>query len=211
MKYCSFIILCALFLTANTAFAEGLPANPWAAKKEIINDTVLHVSRDELVRSEPVQHNNTGCNDMQELQNIAASIKEKWQQNSQVQPQENNYNNNNDDSVSTLDAVKALDTLSRYMNRNNQSDNNSANDNNTSPDFSVLKQKFSGFSAQNQAKSSAANSESQREMNRLKHKYYHYKSQFNSNYNSLKNKAQPMINTMKKSVKEAEKATGVNF
>ena len=211
MKYCSFIILCALFLTVNTAFAEGLPANPWAAKQEIIDGTVLHVSRDELVRSEPVQRNNTDRNDMQELQNIAASIKEKWQQNSQVQSQENNYNNNNDDSVSTLDAVKALDTLSRYMNRNNQSDNNSANDNNTSPDFSVLKQKFSGFSAQSQAKSSAANSETQREMNRLKHKYYHYKSQFNSNYNSLKNKAQPMINTMKKSVKEAEKATGVNF
>lgn len=211
MKYCSFIMLCALFLAATAAFAEGLPANPWAAKKEIINDTVLHVSRDELVRSEPVQRNNTDRNDMQELQNIAASIKEKWQQNSQAQPQENNYNNNNDDSVSTLDAVKALDTLSRYMNRNNQSDNNSASDNNTSPDFSILKQKFSGFSAQSQAKTSAANSEAKREMNKLKHKYYHYKSQFNSNYNSLKNKAQPMINTMKKSVKEAEKATGVNF
>ena len=211
MKCCSFIILCALFLTATAAFAEGLPANPWAARQEIIDDTVFHASRNELVRSESVQHNNTDRNNMQELQDIAASIKEKWQQNSQARPQKNN-NNNNDDSVSTLDAVQALDTLSRYMNRNNQSDNNnSASGSNTSSDFSVLKQKFSGFSAQSQAKDSAANSEALREMNKLKHKYYHYKSQLNSNYNSLKNKAQPMINTMKKSVQEAEKATGVNF
>ena len=211
MKCCSFIMLCALFLTVNTAFAEGLPANPWAAKQEVIDGTVLHVSRDELVRSEPVQHNNTGRNDMQELKDIAASVKEKWQQNSQTQPQEQSYNNNNN-SVSTIDAVQALDTLSRYMNKNNTQNSKVAPTySESSTDFSALKQKFSGFTAQSQAKASAANSEAQQKINKLKYEYNHYKSQLNSNYNSFKNKAQPMIDTMKKSVREAEKATGVNF
>lgn len=206
MRFTFGLILCSILATATIVHAEGLPANPWAAKQEVIGDTVLHVTRDDINRPNPTQNRNINSSqDMQELQDIAASIKEKWSNSTANKPQQQN----NEDDVNAIDAVNALNTLSRYMNKDK--DNSDDGDTSSSPDMSAFKQKLSDMLNKSKSASSQQNSQTARQMNKAKYEYNRYKSQLNSNYNTLKNKAKPVIDTMKKSVQEAEKASGIKF
>ena len=210
MRFTFGLILCSILATATIVHAEGLPANPWAAKQEVIGDTVLHVTRDDINRPNPAQNRNINSSqDMQELQNIAASIKEKWNNSTTNQAQQQQQQQNNEDDVNAIDAVNALNTLSRYMNKSN--DNSTDNNTSSSQDMSALKQKLSDMLNKSKSASSQQNSQTARQMNKAKYEYNRYKSQLNSNYNTLKNKAKPVIDTMKKSVQEAEKASGIKF
>ena len=208
MKHCFFIISCTLALVANTAYAEGLPANPWSAKQEIIDNTIFHASRNDIVRSNPAPSTNSGQNTIG-LKDITSSFRNSWEQNKQQHIQTTTDNND----VNTIDALNALNTLSRYMNNNHNNNNNADTTDTTgnSMDFSALKQKFSNISNQSKAKVSAQNSETDRQIRKLKYKYNYYKSEVNSGYDSIKNKTKPIYDTMKKSVQEAEKISGVKF
>lgn len=216
MRFLFLSISVMVLLTPLTVNAQGLPANPWAAKQEVIGNTVLHVSRDDI--NPPVADNNMNIQeesinfDTQELKDTALRIKEKLQQNSnQI---DNNASNN--EEVSAVEAFNAFNTLSKYVGQNNQSDNSKVQ-NNTSSSFDEIKRKMqemmkkSSSNSNSYSSATSQSSELTRELNKAKNKYHHYKSQVTSNYNNLKGKAQPMIDSVKKSINEAEKATGMKF
>lgn len=210
MRLVFLMILYSVLTVPTNIHAEGLPANPWAAKQEVIGDTVLHVTREDINHSTQEPNENPNNNqEIRELQHIAASLKEKWNQKTSEQTQEQNE----EKEVDTIDALNALNTLSRYMNKNNNNDGNEVSNQSTdnSPDFSSFKEKISALMNKKKAESYQQNSQTSREFNKAKYEYNRYKSQLSSNYNTLKNKAKPVIDTMKKSVQEAEKASGIKF
>lgn len=213
MRFCFLLIFGLLSLNAVTANAQGLPANPWAAKQEVINGSVLHISRDNI-NQQPIGNNaseqsESSSQDMEELKNIAASIKEKWQQRDN-QVNDTSASTPEDDKVGTVEAFNAFNTLSKYMQQNNKSDNSNVQNNNSSS-FEDFKREIQKMMDKQKTTSSSSDNKISRELGHAKHQYNHYKSQLTSNYNNLKNKAQPVINEVKKGLNEAERTTGMKF
>lgn len=218
MRFC-FMALFLLF-GATTVRAEGLPANPWLSKNIASSANNGYVQNDntQIFSAEDVQNVSTQTSaadhklqydfkqEMQNLQDIAANLKAKSEQ---ADNSSNNVRENND-NVSTSDALKAFGTLSEYLKQKKDDANNGRNNGN-SDDFGGIKRKFSDMMNQGKTKTSSQNSFTNQKINKAKYEYNRYKSQFQYNYNSLKNKTKPLYDTMKKSVQEAEKATGVKF
>ena len=218
MRFLFLSISAMILLNATTVSAQGLPANPWSAKQEVIGDTVLHISRDDI--NPPIADNNINNQEeslnfnTQELKDTALRIKEKLQQDSN---QTNNDSASKDEEVSAVEAFNAFNTLSKYVGQNNQSDNSKVQNNTSSASFDEIKRKVQEMMKKNNTNSASYSNETSQnnaltqELNKAKSKYHHYKSKVTSNYNDLKSKAQPVINSVKKGINEAEKATGMNF
>lgn len=206
MKIRDLAVLCCICVIPFSVQAEGLPANPWASKQEVIGNTVLRVSREDInppAQSSDNQEN--GIQYKQQWRNITKQIENKWQQKNAQTTTENTSGN---EDVNAVDALNALNTLSRYMNQNN---GNNTNTNTSSESLANLKQKLSGMINKNGTQETAPKSSASKELNKIKYQYNRYKSQFNQEYNTIKNKTKPLYNTMKSSIQEAERATGVNF
>lgn len=224
MRRYFFAILCLCFLKCYNASAQGLSANPWLSRgnASAAQNGAVYQNTSEYIPSSaqnlPAVQNTTPAvsdyaTDMQELQNITDTIKERWAQNNNRQAQSGNTGSQNDE-VSAMEAYQAFSTLHKYMNQNNSAaDTQSANKN--SAGFVQLKNKFQHvMNKKDAATIPARNSVTnfyQPQLNKAKNKYRHYKSQATSNYNTLKNKTQPLVNAVKKSMDEAEKATGIKF
>lgn len=208
MRYCFFTLFCLLGI--STVHAEGLPANPWINRNANVSGNTGYVQKGDV----PAQTINYStqydyAQEMKELQNVAENLKQKWTQAEQTGNSSSNTAKDNN-SVSAADAFNAFTTLSKYVEQKENGQNNGQNSGN-STEFGNIKQKFSDMIAQNKAKVATHNSYANQKINKAKYEYNHYKAQLQSNYNSLKSKTKPLYDTMKKSVQEAEKATGVKF
>ena len=187
MRFLFLPIQVMILLYATNVSAQGLPANPWLTKREVINNTVTHISRDNITAQAVdnninIQDDNIDYN-TQELKDTILNIKEKLQQG------ENQTNAASDNKeVNAIDAFNAFNTLSKYVGQNNQSDNAKVNNNHNSASFGDIKRKMQKMMNNNgNTSSSASTSQSNeitREFDKAKNKYHHYKSQVTSNYNN---------------------------
>lgn len=195
--------------TSFSAFAEGLPANPWTA----------HAARGSLPAVAQVQ--NTAASqaqnfDTKELNEVISALKNAV--NDSVQAAQNNGASRQasaqaSDFTDTADNMKALWVLSQYL-KKNQSENSSQNisDDGIKQIMRILAQSGGNNAQARQAAPSVGLSpQAKRQLNSLKYEYNKYRSQLVSNYNYLRKQAKPLVNTMEKSMNEAQRATGIKF
>lgn len=205
MRFLFFATLGFVCLPLTFASAQGLPANPWLAESGQVNNKVADNSANVISSNIPSEVQFNPAEDMQKLQNMATEIKEKIEVNNNVAQ----VSQSGDSDVNTLDALNALNTLSKYMDKNNTQ--NSSSSNNNFSEFSNLKSQLNGIMNKKNSYSDSTNNFQSKEIQKITRQYNSYKSKMKSNLNNLKNQAKPLVNTMKQSINEAEKATGVSF
>lgn len=208
MRLCFFNVLFFLCSPVVIASAQGLPANPWLTSHEQINNPIVNDATNivnSIPANAPLNEQFNYSKDMQEFQNMAASIKEKIN----VGGSTATNSSSNDSDVNTVDALKALNTLSKYMNKNQTQ--NSSYSNNTSSELSGIKSKLQRVMSKNNSYSGNTNNFQSQKLQKITRQYNNYKSQMKSSYYNLRNQAEPLINVMKQSINEAEKTAGVSF
>ena len=205
MRFYFFAIFTIMF--SVNASAQGLPANPWVNRPQN--------NEQRAVINENVNYNQEESRNAEEIAELKASVAEL--QNKMMQNQNNNTNNaqNNNtqgNKVSSVEALNAFDTLSKYVQQGNNNGNQNTQNRGTDTLANAKKQlqKLMDNNG-NQNSNNYQNNKVSAQFNQMERKYKYYKNQVTSGYYDIKNKTVPIVNSVKKSIDEAEKVTGVNF
>ena len=208
MRFYFFVIF--IMISSVNASAQGLPANPWANHP--------HNNEQQAVINENISYNqaeNKNAEDIAQLKASVVELQNKMMQNNNnnTTDTQNNSQINQDNKVSSVEALKAFNTLSKYVQQGNNNNSNQHTETGGMDTLANAKkqlQKIMDNGSQSNF-NNYQNSKVSAQINQMERKYKYYKNQVTSGYHDIKNKTAPIVNSMKKSIDEAEKVTGVNF